>query len=90
MALNERGVHVIRKVTGKDEWRVAEIHPLMTLTYEDQKVKLQDGQVYDPSGKALDMDALPEWVMDAISKCTPSALAEVGLKISMKEEMKGA
>lgn len=84
--LNLRGVHVLTKVPGRNEWRVTDTHPAIKLTNGDEAVFLQDGEVYDPSGKAMDEKSRPVWFMQEVQKMTAAALQSVGLKLAPQKE----
>lgn len=84
--LNLRGVHVFEKVPGKAEFRLKETHPVMILTHQEEKLMLQDGMVYDPSGKEVTKDMLPGWFKDELARMNPVALRECGFKLAVKKE----
>lgn len=86
MSLNLRGVHVFEKIPGKAEFRLKETHPAMILTHQEEKVILQDGMVYDASGKEIPKEALPGWFKEELTKLNPVALRESGFKLGTKKE----
>lgn len=86
MSLNLRGVHVFEKIPGKGEFRLKETHPVMRLAHEEEIVFLQDGQVYDASGKSLEKDKYPVWFKDELTKLNPVALREAGFRVEVKEK----
>lgn len=82
--LNLRGVHVFEKIPGKGEFRLKEIHPAIRIAREEQVLFLQDGTVYDASGRVMDLKDLPGWFKEELHKMTPAALREVGFKLAEK------
>lgn len=86
MSLNLRGVHVFEKIPGKGEFRLKETHPVMRLSKDEEILFLQDGQVYDASGKVMEKDKLPAWFKDELIKANPVALRESGFKVEVKEK----
>ena len=90
MSLNLRGVHVYEKVPGKAEFRLKETHPAIRVAREEQVLFLQDGAVYDPSGKPVELKDLPGWFKEEMQKMNPVALREAGFRLAepKKQESK--
>ena len=85
--LNLRQVHVLKKVPGKQEWRLAEVHPAIRIGHGEEQLYLQNGAVHDAAGNEIPLDKVPAWFMAEAGKMSAEALKSVGL--TLKEEKKG-
>ena len=87
LALN--GVHIFKKVKGTNHFALSEVHPALGFTSGGEKAFLQDGQLFDAGGHPLKGET-PGWVVDAIKRANPQALAEAGWRGFPKAGTKGS
>jgi hypothetical protein len=78
--LNLRGVHVFEKIPGQATFRLRETHAAMRFGNDQEVLFLQDGLVFEESGKQVDWDKVPGWLLDAIEHANPVTLREAGWK----------
>lgn len=71
--------HEFTKISA-GQWRVSRINPYIRLSKDGTEVFLQEGKVWDRSGKEL--KTKPGWFEEELAKCNPVALAEAGFKVS--------
>jgi hypothetical protein len=60
----------------------------MRLSRDQDTFTIQNGLVFEESGKQVEWDAVPGWVFDAMELANPDAVKETGWK--GKPEIKGA
>jgi hypothetical protein len=78
--LNLRGVHVYEKINGQAMFRLKETHPAMRLAHSNETFHIQDGLVFEESGKQVPWENVPGWVLDAMELANPVAAREAGWK----------
>lgn len=78
--LDLRGVHVVKKIPGTQNYRLAEVHPALRFANEESNLYIQDGRVFDAGGNIVGAKDIPDWFKDAVSKANPVALREAGWK----------
>lgn len=79
MGLDLRKVHVFKKVpNAPGQFRLAETHPAMGFRNGEEQVWLQDGSFYSSGG--IPLKETPAWLVEAIKRVTPEALAECGYR----------
>lgn len=71
-----RGVHVMKRVPGSHQFRLAEVHPALRLGKGDEHLYIQNGTVFDEGGTQV--KDLPGWFAEEVAKCSPHTLAECG------------
>lgn len=74
------GVHVLAKVPGTSMFTLKSINTAMRLGNGDESVYLQSGQVFDEGGQPMPDKDLPGWFDEAIARCNPKVLAEIGYR----------
>jgi hypothetical protein len=84
MSLNLRGVHVYEKIPNRPDFRLKETHTAIRLGHEEEHLYLQDGQVFDASGKWV--ETRPAWFNEEIARISPAVLREAGFRVEVKEK----
>lgn len=74
--LNLRGVHVYKKVPGKQATTLSEVHPAVGFNSEAGTFWLQDGTFYTGDNKPV--KDVPAWVLEAVERTDPKVLAAAG------------
>lgn len=78
--LELRGVHVFTKAPGTRQFQLTKTNPYMRLACGPEVLFIQNGTVFSEGGPPL--KELPGWFEGELNKCSNSALAECGWKIS--------
>lgn len=81
--LNLRGVHVYEKIPGQATFRLKETHAALRLASGDEQggvLFIQDGLVYEESGKQMPWEQIPGWFRAQVETANPVVLAEAGWK----------
>jgi hypothetical protein len=79
-------IHVSEREPGTQNYRVTKVYPAMRLSSAGQVVYLQHGRYWTPGGDPIRSKDLPDWVTSELKKCSPAALAEVGIHIKVEEQ----
>lgn len=83
---NLQGVHVFERDPGSQNYRLSKIYPAMRLSQSGQSIYIQHGRYWSPGGDPIRSKDLPDWVAAELKKCSPAALADVGIHIKVEEE----
>lgn len=79
--LQLRGVHVYKKIPGKNAFQLSEIHPAMRIGSGENHLYIQNGEVFAEGGDRIPPDQYPGWFLDELGKVSPKALQETGFSL---------
>jgi hypothetical protein len=83
--------HVFRTDERSKRRVLSELNPTLTISVKDQGVAvIQNGQIMTAAGNPMNVDPMPEWLMDQIKLIPDHVMKELGLNPDIKNPPKKA